>query len=172
MGKASTPEQKQRARDRAAKWYRDNYDRAANKRAAQREDLRIKNRKYYAANREVEIQRSIEYQSANREAVSERNRSYKRNNRERYSLHEHTRRARINGAAGTHTFEQWIGRLAFHGHRCRYCSTPLTVRSATRDHMIPLIKGGTNWPSNLVPACFSCNSRKQARTFTQYMKLK
>jgi len=172
MSKPKTPEQKQQARDRSAKWYRDNYDRAAKKRAAQREDLRIKNRKYYLANRETEIQRSIKYQLANRESVLERCRAYKHNNRERCSVHEHSRRARLNGADGMHTTKQWVSRMEFHGYRCRYCSVSLTIKSATKDHMIPLVKGGSNWPSNLVPACSSCNCRKQARTFTQYMKLK
>jgi 5-methylcytosine-specific restriction endonuclease McrA len=28
------------------------------------------------------------------------------------------------------------------------------------DHVIPLSRGGSNWPTNLVCACGQCNSRK------------
>lgn len=42
---------------------------------------------------------------------------------------------------------------------CWYC--PNQVESV--DHLIPLVRGGTNQEGNLVPACRSCNSRKQDR---------
>lgn len=43
--------------------------------------------------------------------------------------------------------------------RCWYCTRIAT----TVDHLIPLVRGGTNYEGNLVPACLSCNSRKQDR---------
>lgn len=42
---------------------------------------------------------------------------------------------------------------------CWYCPHP----ADTVDHLIPLARGGTNYEGNLVPACRSCNSRKQDR---------
>jgi 5-methylcytosine-specific restriction endonuclease McrA len=35
--------------------------------------------------------------------------------------------------------------------------------AATRDHIIPIAKGGTNEWSNLQPACRPCNSAKRSR---------
>lgn len=42
------------------------------------------------------------------------------------------------------------------GRPCAYCPAPPT----TVDHVVPLIRGGTNYEGNLVPACRACNSRK------------
>lgn len=39
---------------------------------------------------------------------------------------------------------------------CVYCGDPAT----TTDHLTPRAYGGTDDPSNLVPACGPCNSRK------------
>ena len=73
-------------------------------------------------------------------------------------------RARRAGALGSHTDAQWMARVAFYGWRCFYCRAILTAKTLTRDHRIPLTKGGTDFASNLVPACHSCNSRKGARS--------
>jgi 5-methylcytosine-specific restriction endonuclease McrA len=70
------------------------------------------------------------------------------------------RRKRVAGAAGHHTIEQWMARVAYYGWRCRWCRKELTLATLTMDHVIPIAKGGTDWASNLVPACGSCNSRK------------
>lgn len=78
------------------------------------------------------------------------------------------RRARIAGARGSHTRAQWLARVAFHGWRCRYCAKELTRRTLTKDHLIPLARGGSDWPANLVPACRSCNCRKQDRTASEF----
>ena len=52
-------------------------------------------------------------------------------------------------------------------YRCQYCGrgTPeLRPReSLTRDHLIPLSRGGTNAWTNVVTACSSCNTRKANR---------
>lgn len=52
-------------------------------------------------------------------------------------------------------------------YRCQYCgrqSFELKPREAlTRDHLIPLSRGGTNEWTNVVTACSSCNTRKSNR---------
>jgi hypothetical protein len=44
--------------------------------------------------------------------------------------------------------------------RCRWCGVLLTKSSATIDHIIPLSKGGSNFPDNLTLSCFDCNQSK------------
>lgn len=52
-------------------------------------------------------------------------------------------------------------------YRCQYCGrTAAELRpreSLTRDHLIPLSRGGTNDWTNVVTACSPCNTRKGSR---------
>jgi 5-methylcytosine-specific restriction endonuclease McrA len=72
-------------------------------------------------------------------------------------------RARRAGALGSHTFQQWMSCVEFHKWKCVYCGTSLTPKTLTKDHVLPLFGGGTNYVENLVPACKSCNSSKRDR---------
>jgi len=42
--------------------------------------------------------------------------------------------------------------------KCFYCKGKATQT----DHIIPISRGGTDEPTNLVPACRPCNSKKYA----------
>ena len=64
------------------------------------------------------------------------------------------------GAPGEHTLEEWLGRVAEFGGRCAYCERETEL---TRDHVIPLIAGGSHAIENIVPACLPCNSSKGRR---------
>ena len=47
---------------------------------------------------------------------------------------------------------------------CAYCPAPAT----TLDHVLPLVRGGTNYEGNLAPACKSCNSSKSGWTVVEW----
>ena len=47
---------------------------------------------------------------------------------------------------------------------CLYCGHEYSRPSLTRDHVLPLSKGGRDSWENVVTACFHCNSRKANRT--------
>lgn len=49
-------------------------------------------------------------------------------------------------------------------YMCMYCGSQLGEHQLTRDHVIPLSKGGRDRWSNVVSACRSCNTRKGCRT--------
>jgi 5-methylcytosine-specific restriction endonuclease McrA len=66
------------------------------------------------------------------------------------------RRATEMNAAGAATKEQVQARIDYYGGRCWICDAPYQAI----DHVIPLSKGGTDYPANLRPICTSCNSRK------------
>lgn len=44
--------------------------------------------------------------------------------------------------------------------RCVYCAVPLSLETATLDHVFPLAHGGANHAGNLVTACGRCNRLK------------
>lgn len=47
---------------------------------------------------------------------------------------------------------------------CLYCGRDCPRQQLTRDHVVPLSKGGRDLWENVVSACFHCNSRKGCRT--------
>lgn len=70
------------------------------------------------------------------------------------------RRARILQAKGSHTAEdvRLIGELQ--GWRCWWCGEDCSAQYHA-DHRIPLAKGGSNGPGNIVVSCPSCNLSKR-----------
>lgn len=91
---------------------------------------------------------------------SARLRAWRKNNPHKSKEQDHRRRARIMQSQGVATGEQIAARVAFYAGRCWMCGRPY---ANTIDHVIPLARGGSHWPSNLRPACKSCNSRKGAK---------
>ncbi|TAK37894.1 MAG: HNH endonuclease [Lysobacteraceae bacterium] len=47
---------------------------------------------------------------------------------------------------------------------CLYCGREYPRQQLTRDHVVPLSRGGRDSWENVVAACFHCNSRKGGRT--------
>lgn len=70
------------------------------------------------------------------------------------------RYARLKGAQGTFTVEQWQGVKHKHDYKCVYCHKSESEVKLTKDHIVPLTRGGSNYINNIQPACQSCNSRK------------
>lgn len=50
---------------------------------------------------------------------------------------------------------------------CMYCGETLSVRMLTRDHIVPLSKGGLDVWENVVTACKPCNQRKADHTLAE-----
>lgn len=76
------------------------------------------------------------------------------------------RRARELAAPGKHTLSEWLALLERCNFRCAYCGrqTP----GLTRDHDVPLIRGGSHAIDNIRPACARCNSKKGRSTGDEF----
>ena len=71
------------------------------------------------------------------------------------------RRARLKLIINTLTAQEWVEILKEHKFRCAYCGVKFTRKiPPTRDHIIPVSKGGDNVKENIVPSCRSCNTKK------------
>jgi len=60
----------------------------------------------------------------------------------------------------------WI----FSKGECHYCKKKIPLRKSTKDHRIPLARGGTHSMSNLVLSCKTCNLRKGPLTEDEYFR--
>jgi 5-methylcytosine-specific restriction endonuclease McrA len=122
------------------------------------------NQEYYKANQErLKAQQRV-WNAENREVVQESNRRYRAENPDRFRALNRKRRVQQLGADGFHTEIEWFALLGLYGGRCAYCGDSAN----TRDHVVPLNRGGSDWIDNIVPACRSCNSSKGNRLIWEW----
>jgi len=110
-------------------------------------------------NAEYIAKKRHEYYQANKEARAAYFQKWYAKNSEIAKTSARRRSARKAGADGSHTESEWLMVLRAYDHRCAYCSGP----AESRDHVIPLSKGGRDDIDNIVPACNPCNSSKRNR---------
>jgi 5-methylcytosine-specific restriction endonuclease McrA len=136
--------------------------RALEKRSKSRPEVRAlkleRDRLKYVLNREAHIAYVKEYQKTNAEKLA----PYKK-------LRGINRRARNANACGSCSVLQWKQRYLFYGGRCAYCWLELDFSEAQMDHVKALARGGSNWASNIVPACGPCNVSKNAAVWLPEM---
>ena len=83
---------------------------------------------------------------------------------------EAVRRARQMNAEGTHTVDEWEDLKKKYEYFCLACGKKEPEIKLTRDHIIPLSRGGTDYISNIQPLCNSCNAGKFTKN-TNYILL-
>ena len=68
-------------------------------------------------------------------------------------------------AEGSHTLAQFHRLCHRADNRCLCCGKPFTSKDPpTRDHILPLSRGGSDDISNIQPLCMFCNDSKGVRT--------
>jgi len=83
--------------------------------------------------------------------------NYSKNHPENIAHLKARRYARERNAAGSHTLVEWIGLKRSADNKCVHCKLE---KPLTKDHIIPLSEGGTDYISNIQPLCRNCNSKK------------
>lgn len=131
-------------RQKAREWYANNIERA-------RASALVRSNASYAANPEMHAARAKVYRAKHKETVSAGKRKYK---------------AAKRGAEGSHNGKDVIAIFERQRGLCANCKKKLFKSGAKKyhvDHVIPLARGGSNWPSNLQCLCPTCNMRKGAK---------
>ena len=121
-------------------------DRAAARRAraADPDKFRLANKRWRAANKELCRQMKKAWRKANPDTARASNRN---------------RRALQRQAEGSHTATDIKRIFSDQRGRCGYCRKPIKSRYHV-DHIVPLSRGGSNWPKNIQLLCAPCNMQK------------
>lgn len=122
-------------------------------------------KQYYLDNTDEMSERSRIYREKNAEKVRAYKRQYKKENRDLFNGYKHKRRAQKRMLPNTLNATQWKRAKRHFEKSCAYCGVK---EALTRDHFIPLSKGGGFTRENIVPACISCNSSKGDRDFFEW----
>lgn len=70
------------------------------------------------------------------------------------------RRLHLRDDGGSHTTNEWVQVKRRHAYLCAICGISEINTVLTKDHIIPLSKGGSNRIENIQPLCRPCNTRK------------
>jgi len=160
-------------------------------RIANKEQIQAKKRRDYLANREEVLAKHKSdpaipiymkaYRAKNKEKLAAQIKAWRERNPEKHKtmrqawrdehkaerVHaEGRRRARKKNNGGSHTYEEWIARCEAFKWRCVYCQAEGEM---TRDHDMPVSRGGRDSINNIVPACRTCNSSKGTRTGAEFL---
>ena len=127
------------------------------------EQIKWKRQDYYLTHKE-KIKRCAEkWNKENKERTLEHIKKYYRTPKGKALSQrgEAKRRANLKEVINTLTADEWLEILEEHNFKCVYCGKDLIDSfDTTRDHIIPLNKGGNNIKDNILPACRSCNCKK------------
>lgn len=168
-------------------WYEENKERISEqekqRRAANPDLWRQKSLDYYYSNHELckarnraraarqadfNRERAKAYYYQHRDAIKIKARNYRKRNRPLLNdINRLNRGLRANQHSVKIKSSQLKAHYARFGEGCAYCRAKLPP---TLDHFLPLSKGGVHCLGNIVPACVTCNRRKQAQDPFEWYK--
>jgi len=123
-------------------------------------------REYYKQNIEKERQRHREQYQRHRAKKLVENKIYRSAHKDKRKEIARRRKLRLNGVSPGHTNKEFEELKRLYNNCCAYCGKHESILpyyngvSLTRDHIIPIAKNGSDRIDNIIPACFSCNSKK------------
>ena len=82
--------------------------------------------------------------------------------RERCKLRTYNKARAVRGSL---TIQEWLEACERFNYKCAYCGADAML---TKDHVIPITKGGKTSADNVIPACTSCNSSKSNRDMIEW----
>lgn len=149
------------------KWY----EWGKKKRESNPEKVREYMHEYYEKHSDIIRARSKKaYENITEDALEKRRQSYHRRRSQKHFKklrieQEQRRRDRIDSSASDLTEKEWNRILLLFDGKCAYCGSSENI---TRDHIVPVSKGGGYTRTNIVPCCGSCNSKKHNRDMASW----
>jgi 5-methylcytosine-specific restriction endonuclease McrA len=111
------------------------------------------------------------YDLANKERIKKRCRIWYQLNRakaiDKARRYDARKRASRKAALTPACFADVGGRFAVFNNCCAYCGSKDRLEV---DHVVALSRGGLDEPSNIIPACRSCNGSKNARPIESWYR--
>ncbi len=136
-----------------------------------KKEQRIKNTPYAQKQRES---KRIYHRSIQGKAQAAR---WRKKNIKKILVWNRQRILRKRGIIGFHSEAEWEGlkkKYNYHCARCRISEKELkkiwegtSFAKLTKDHIIPVDKGGTDFINNIQPLCISCNAKKNNKILRQ-----
>jgi len=102
------------------------------------------------------------WRKQNAEKHRNRTSTWKKKNKDKTNDMNRKRYLKTKGITGSHTLKEWENLKAKNNSTCKGCGKKEPEIKLTRDHIIPISKGGTDYIKNIQPMCNKCNSRKWA----------
>jgi len=136
------------------------------------EHVKAKRKAKYEQNKDQAIAVAIAWNKANPNRRREVVQRYQINNPEQGRVRKALRRGRERNAEGRFTKNDLLQILAQQAWRCVACRSDLRESGYHADHILPLARGGSNWPENIQALCPSCNKSKGARTEDEFQRLR
>jgi 5-methylcytosine-specific restriction endonuclease McrA len=124
-----------------------------------RDEVAERNRKWAQSHAEHRAQYRRSYNATHREQNAAAHKCWQERNREHVRAEARNRSALIANAPGTHTAADVRAQYDRQDGICFYCGVKVGY-SYHVDHVMPLSRGGSNGPENLVVACPTCNMNK------------
>jgi len=124
------------------------------------------NSAWYATNKQRKAEAGRAWYKTNKERVAEKRNAWRRENPEALKPSQHRHRALKRKAEGSFTKDDLLRIWVKQEGRCAYCGE--IADELTVDHVVPLSRGGSNWPSNLALACQPCNDSKGAKLLSEW----
>lgn len=73
------------------------------------------------------------------------------------------------GEIATLTVRDWRDAMLWFRGGCAYCAVKQSRRlKLTKDHIVPVVKGGLTERKNIIPGCTRCNSSKSDRNLDEW----
>lgn len=149
--RGSKPERRQSLRRAFAKWWKRNG-----------QDTRDRHQKWMTENADRQRKHRRNWRDKNKATAIALVHAWRVANPERVRKINNDRREREINAGGSFTADDIAMKLSEQCNYCFWCSDDMEDKP-TIDHFIPLARGGSNCPDNIVMACSWCNCSKGSK---------